>query len=126
MVEGLYPLIDPLAPMLPRLAECFAVQLARIAAEDLAADPLDCLDLDPPGGAELAGRLDRPHVALERLGPGQRLQVLDALLFGAGLESRQQWAGDQLGTGVGAPQRRAALLAGGRVQALEHGPYLLS
>ena len=70
VVKRLHPLIDPLAPMLPRLAECFAVQLVGIVAQDLAAEPLDRLHLDPPGAAQPAGRLDRPHVALERLGPG--------------------------------------------------------
>jgi hypothetical protein len=68
VVKGLHALIDPLAPMLPGTGECFAIQLARIGAEDLAAQPLDRLDLDPLRAAQPAGRLDRAHVTLERLG----------------------------------------------------------
>ena len=91
--------------------ERLAIQLARVGAEDLAAEPLDRLDLDPLGAAQPAGRLDRAHVTLERLGAGQFLQLLDALVVGAGLERLQQRPGGQLGARVGAKQRRAALLA---------------
>jgi hypothetical protein len=125
VVEGLHPFVDPLAPMPPGAGECFAVQLARIDLEDLAAEPFDRLGLDPLGAAQPAGRLDRPHVALERLGSGQCLQIRDALLSGPGLERLQRGAGGQLGARVGPQERRAALLAGGRVQALEHRPHLL-
>jgi hypothetical protein len=129
VVERLHALVDPLAAVLPRLVEPVSVQLARVGAEDLAAQPLDRLHLDPPGAAGPAGRLHRTHVALERLRPGQVLQVLDALLGGAGLQRLlqrlQQRPGGQLGAWVGAPQRRTADLAGGWVQALEHRPHLL-
>jgi hypothetical protein len=125
VVEGLHPLVDPLAPMLPRLVEPVPVQLAWIGAQDLAAEPLDRLDLDPLGGVESAGRLHGAHVRLQRLGSRQRLQVVGALLGGSGLEGRQQRPGGQLGAWVSPPQRRAALSSGGRVEALEHGPHLL-
>jgi len=125
VVEGLHPRIDPLALVLPGAGEGFAVQLARVSAQDLATEPLDRLDLDPPGAAQLAGRLYRPHIPLERLGPGQRLQLRHALLGGPGLERGQQWPGGQLGPRVSPPERRASLLAGGRVQALEHRLHLL-
>ena len=78
MVEGLYSLVDPLAPMLPSAGEGFAVQLARVGAQDLAAEPLDRLDLDPLSAAQPTRCLDRAHVPLERLGPGQLLQLLAA------------------------------------------------
>jgi hypothetical protein len=58
VVEGLHPLIDPLTPVLPSVSECFAVQLPRVGAQHLAAQPLNRLDLDPLDAAELAGRLD--------------------------------------------------------------------
>jgi len=125
VVEGLHPLVDPLALVLPRLAECFAVQLARIAAEDLAAESLDRLHLDAPRAAQPAGRPDRAHVALERLGPSQLLQLAHPLLGGAGLERLQQRPGGQLGARVGPPHRRTAHLPRGRVQTLEHGPHLV-
>jgi hypothetical protein len=125
VVERLHPLIHPLAPMLPGASECFAVQLARIDLEDLAAQPFDRLHLDPLGAAQPAGRLDRPDVALEGLGAGQRLQVLHALSGRPGLEDRQQGTGGQLGARVSSPHRRAPLLPGGGVQALEHRPHLL-
>jgi hypothetical protein len=48
VVEGLHPLIDPLAPVLPGASECFAIQFVGVQVEDLAAQPLDRLDLDPP------------------------------------------------------------------------------
>jgi hypothetical protein len=48
------------------------------------------------------------------------------LLGGAGLERVQKRPGGQFGPRVGAQQRCAALLARGRVEALEHRPYLLS
>ena len=85
MVEGLHPLVDPLAPMLPGRIECFAIQLARVDAEDLAAQPLDRLDLDPPG-ARPAGRPPATERTspLSALDPASCLQVLDALLGGAG------------------------------------------
>jgi hypothetical protein len=38
MIERLHPLVDPLAPMLPGGSEGFAVQLARVGAQDLAAE----------------------------------------------------------------------------------------
>jgi hypothetical protein len=82
VVERLHPLVDPLAPVLPGLVEPLPVQRARIGPEDLAAQPLHRLDLDPPGAAELARALHRAHVALERLGPGELLQIRDALLAG--------------------------------------------
>ena len=59
VVERLHPLVDPLAPMLPRLVEPLPVQLARVGAQDLAAEPLDRLDLDPLGAAQPARRLHR-------------------------------------------------------------------
>ena len=93
VVEGLHPLVDPLAPMLPGGGEGFAVQLARVGAQDLAAEPLDRLDLDPLSAAQPTRCLDRAHVPLERLGPGQLLQLLNALLGGAGLERLQQRPG---------------------------------
>jgi hypothetical protein len=93
--------------------------------EQLAAEALDGLHLDPLGAAEPAGRLDRAHVTLERLGAGQLLQILNAALDRLGLGGLQQWPGGQLGPRVGPPQRRAPLLAGGGVEALEHRPHLL-
>jgi hypothetical protein len=93
--------------------------------EQLAAEALDGLHLDPLGAAEPAGRLDRAHVTLERLGAGQLLQILNAALDRLGLGGLQQWPGGQLGARVGAPQRRAPLLAGGGVEALEHRPHLI-
>jgi hypothetical protein len=125
VVEGLHPLVDPLPLVLPGASECFAVQLAWVGLEDLAAEAFDGLDLDSLGAAQPAGRLHRPHVALERLGSGLRLQIRDALLSGPGLERLQQRPGGQLGPRVGPKQRRAALLAGGWVEALEHRPHLL-
>src|ERR671912_457996 len=41
------------------------------------------------------------------------------------LAPRRRGPGGQFGRGAGPPQRRTALLAGGRVQALEHRPHLL-
>jgi hypothetical protein len=125
VVERLHPLVDPLAAVLPRPLEPLPVQLAGVEAEDLAAQPLDRLDLDPPGPAELAGRLDRAHVPLERLGPRERLQVGGAPLGGPGLERLQQRPGRQLGAWVGPPQRHTPHLTRGGVQALEHRPHLL-
>jgi hypothetical protein len=124
VVEGLHPLVDPLALVLPRLVEPLAVQLARIEAEDLATEPLDRLHLDPPGPACPAGGLDSAHVALERLGPRELLQVLHTARGRPGFEGVQQRCGCQLGARVGPPQRRTAQLAGGGVEALEHGLYL--
>jgi hypothetical protein len=111
--------------VLPRPLEPLPVQLAGIDLKHLAAQPLDRLDLHPPGAAPPAGRLDRADVALERLRPRQRFHVLHALLGGALLEGFQQRSGGQLGARVGAPQRRTPLLAGGGVEALEHGSHLL-
>jgi hypothetical protein len=125
VVEGLHPLIDPLPPMLPGRLEGFAVQVTRGDLEDLAAQPLDRLDLDPPGAAQPAGCLDRADVALERLAPGELLQVLDAVVGGPGLEGLQQRPGGQLGTRVGPQERCTALLPGGGIEALEHRPHLL-
>jgi hypothetical protein len=90
VVEGLHALVDPLAAVLPGPLESLAVQRARVEVEDLAAQPLDRLDLHPPGAAQPAGRLHRAHVALERLGPGEMLQVINALLGGPVLEGVQQ------------------------------------
>jgi hypothetical protein len=103
VVERLHPRIHPLAPMLPSRGKCFAVQLVGVQAQDLAAQPLDRLDLDPPGAAQPAGRLHRAHVTLERLRPGQLLQVLNAPLGRAGLEGLQQRRRGQLGPRVGPP-----------------------
>jgi hypothetical protein len=125
VVEGLHPRIHPLAPMLPGTHECFAIQLVGVQVQDLAAETLDRLHLDPLGPAEPAGRLDRAQVALERLGGGQVLQLLNTLLVGAGSQGLQQWPGGQLGARVGPPQRRTADFTGGRVEALEHRPHLL-
>jgi hypothetical protein len=111
--------------MLPGPRECFAVQLAGIGAQDLAAQPLDRLDLNPPGAAQPAGRLHRPDIPLERLRPGQRLQLGDFLFSGPGLEGLQQRPGGQLGARVGPKKRRAAHFTRRWVQALEHGPHLL-
>jgi hypothetical protein len=86
VVEGLHPGIHPLAPMLPGACECFAIQLLGVDAQDLAAQPLDRLHLDPLGPAQPAGRLHRPHVPLERLALGELLQLLHALLARPGLE----------------------------------------
>jgi hypothetical protein len=47
------------------------------------------------------------------------------LLGGAGLERVQKRPGGQFGPRIGAQQRRAALLPGGRVEALEHRLHLL-
>src|SRR5215211_3766474 len=44
---------------------------------------------------------------------------------GPDLERGQQRPGGQLGARIGAQERSAALLAGGWVEALEHGPHLL-
>jgi hypothetical protein len=90
-----------------------------------AADSLDRLDLDPPRPAQPAGRLNWAHIPLERLGAGQLLQVLNTLLISAHFQGLQHWLGGQLGVRVGPPQRRTALLPGGRFQALEHRPDLL-
>jgi hypothetical protein len=125
VVEGLHPLVDPLPLVLPRPVERLPVQLARVEAEDLATEPLDRLHLDPLGAASPAGGLDDAYVALELLGRRERLQALDALLGGPLLERLQQRPGGQLGARVGAPQRRTPDLAGGGVQALEHGPHLI-
>jgi hypothetical protein len=73
VVEGLHAVVEPLALVLPRLVEPLPVQLARVSAEDLAAEPLDRLDLHPPAAAGSAGRLDEAHVALERLGARELL-----------------------------------------------------
>jgi hypothetical protein len=97
----------------------------RVGAEHLAAEALDRLDLDPLGATQPAGRLHRAHIPLERLGGGQRLQVVHALLGAAGLEGRQHRPGGQLGTWISPPQRRTPLLPGGGIQALEHRPHLL-
>jgi hypothetical protein len=125
VVEGLHPLVDPLALVLPRAVEALAEQLARIEAKHLATEPLDRLHLDPPRAAGPAGGLDGAHVALERLRSRERFEVLDALLGGPLLQRLQQRAGGQLGARVGAPERRTADLAGGGVQALEHRAHLL-
>jgi hypothetical protein len=111
--------------MLPGRAECFAIQRARVGIEHLAAQPLDRLDLDPPGAAQPAGRLHRAHVALERLRPPKVLQVLNALLDGPLLEGLQQRPRGQLGTRVSPPQRRTPDVTRGGVQAPEHRPHLL-
>jgi hypothetical protein len=125
VVEGLHPLVDPLAAVLPRPLESLPVQLARVHPQDLAAEPLDRLDLHPPSTTLAAGRLDRAHVALERLGPREGLQVLHTALGRLGLEGLQQRPGGQLGARVGAPQRRTAHLTRRGVQALEHRLHLL-
>jgi hypothetical protein len=101
------------------------VQLTRVGGEDLAAQPLHRLDLDPPGAAQPAGRLHRAHVTLECLRLGELLQLRHALLGGPLPEGLQQRAGGQHGARVGPPQRRTPHLAGGRVEALEHRPHLL-
>jgi hypothetical protein len=93
VVEGLHPLVDPLASMLPGPLEPLPIQCAGVGAEHLAAQPFDRLDLDPPDAAEPAGGLHRPHITLERLGPGQCLQVLDVALGRFGLEGLQQRPG---------------------------------
>jgi hypothetical protein len=103
VVEGLHPLIDPLASVLPGASECFAVQLAGIGAEDLAAEPLDRLDLDPLGTPQPAGGLDRAHVALERLRAREVLQLTHALLGGPSRERLEQRPGRQLRARLGAP-----------------------
>jgi hypothetical protein len=125
VVEGLDSLIDALAPMLPRLVEPLPIQLARVDVQHLAAEPLDGLDLDSSRAPQPAGRLDRAHVPLERLGPGQLRQVRNTLLVGAGFQGLQQRPSGQLGARVGPQKRRTPLLAGGRVQALEYRPHLL-
>ena len=102
VVEGLHPRIDPLAPMLPRLLEPLPIQLTRVDAEDLAAQPVDRLDLDSPRAAQPAGGLDRAHIPLERLGPGELLQVLDTVLGGPYFQRVQQGPGGQLGARIGA------------------------
>jgi hypothetical protein len=93
VVEGLHPRVDSLAAVLPGLVEPLPIQRAWAGAQHLAAQPLDGLDLDPLGAAQPAGRLDRPHIALERVRPGQRLQVLDALFGGPSLEGVKQQPG---------------------------------
>ena len=93
MVVGLDSLVDPFAPMLPGPLQLLPIQLTRVDAEDLAAQPLDRLDLDPPGAAQPTGRLDRPHITLERLGPGQFLQAFNTLLVGACFQGRQRPGG---------------------------------
>ena len=77
----------------------------RVDAQNLAAESLDDLDLDPLCAAEPEGRLDRAHVTLERLGSGQCLRFLDALVVGAGLERVQERSGGQFGARIGAQQR---------------------
>ncbi len=125
VVQGGHPRIHPLAPVGPCPVERRAVQLVGVQAEDLAADPLDGLDLDPLGGAERARRLDRADVVGECLGAGELLQLPSTLLGGTGLEGGQQRRGGQLGPRVGTQERLAALRAGGGVQAAEHGVDLL-
>jgi hypothetical protein len=125
VVERLHPRIHPLAAVLPRLLEPLPVQLPRIGAQHLAAQPLDRLHLDPLGPAQPTGRLNRAHVPLERLAPGELLQLGRPLVGRPRLEGGQQRPGRQLGARVGAQQGGAALGAGGRVQALEHRPHLL-
>jgi hypothetical protein len=105
VVEGLDSLVDPLAPMLPGGPECFAVQLARVGAQDLAAEPLDRLDLDPPRAPQPTRCLDRPHIRLERLRAGQFLHFGDFSLGGASLERLQQLPDGQFGARIGAQQR---------------------
>jgi hypothetical protein len=86
VVEGLHPLVDPLALVLPRAVEALAEQLAGVPAQDLATEPLDRLHLDPPRAAGPAGGLNGAHVALERLGPRELLQVLHTALGRPGFE----------------------------------------
>jgi hypothetical protein len=97
----------------------------RVDAEDLAAQPLHRLHLDPSGAAQPAGRLHRAHVTLERLRSAQLLKVLDAAFGCAGLEGLQQRPRGQLGARIGARKRRAPHFTRCRVQALEHRPHLL-
>jgi hypothetical protein len=125
VVERLHPFVDPLASMLPRLVEPLPIQLTRVDTQHLAAEPLGRLDLDPSRAPQPTGCLDRAHVTLERLGAGHFLQVGDFLLGGAGLERIQERPGGELGARIGAQQRRAALLARSRVEALEHRLHLL-
>jgi hypothetical protein len=89
VVKRLHPLVDPLAAVLPGPLEPLPVQLTRVEAEDLAAQPLHRLDLHPPRAADPAGGLDSSHVALERLGPGELLQVLHPALGRLGLKGVQ-------------------------------------
>jgi hypothetical protein len=112
-------------PVALQVADADLEGVMGVGAEHLAAEPLDRLDLDPLGAAQPAGRLHRAHVALECLRPRERLQVRHALLGGPLLERLQQRPSRQLGARVSAPQRRAPLLAGGGVEALEHRPHLL-
>jgi hypothetical protein len=125
VVERLHPLVDPLAAMLPGPVEPLPVQLTRVEAGDLAAQPLHRLDLDPLGAAGPAGGLNGAHVTLERLGPGELLQVLHTALGRPSLERLQQRPGRKLGALVSPPQRRTAHFPRRRVEALEHRPHLL-
>jgi hypothetical protein len=111
--------------VLPCRSECFAVQATGVDFEQHAAEPLCGLDLDPPGAAGPAGRLDRPHIPGQRLGPRQPGQVSDALGVGVLAQGCQQRPGRELGAGVGAQQGLAALLPGRRILTPEHGPHLL-
>jgi hypothetical protein len=77
VVEGLHPLIDPLTPVLPRLVEPLPVQFVGVTGEDLAAQPLDRLDLDPPGGAS------RQAACTERTSPLSALDPAKASKSGA-------------------------------------------
>jgi hypothetical protein len=125
VVEGLHPLIDPLPTVLPCLVEPVPVELARVGAKHLAAQPLDRLDLHPLRAAQPAGRRDRAHIALERLRVREVLQLAHLLVGGAGLECLQQRPSRQLGARVGPRKRRAPNLTRTGVQTLEHRLHLL-
>jgi hypothetical protein len=75
--------------VLPCGIERLPIQAAGVDLEQRAADPLYRLDLDPPGAARAAGRLDRPHVAGQRLGAGQSGQLGDVLGVGVLAQRRQ-------------------------------------
>jgi hypothetical protein len=125
-VEGGHPGVDALTAVLPCRIERIPVQRPRVNLQHHAADPLCRLDLHPPGAAGAAGRLQCPHIARQGLGAGQLLQVDNASVGGVLAERRQERPGRQLGARVGPQQGLTALLAGGRVQAAEHCPDLLS
>ncbi len=125
VVKRRHPPVDPLALVLPRLVESLAVQAVRVDAEHLAGDPLDGLDLDPPGGARRAGCLYRADVPGERLGRGEGVELLDTLRSGLVLQGRQQRRRRELRPRVGAQKGGAAHLAGRRVQPAEQRPHLL-
>src|SRR5512132_3281459 len=92
VVERLHALVDPLATVLPGLVEPLPVQLARIGVQDLAAEPLDRLGLDPEAvkpGETSCGYL----VCMRASGVGWLIQATVGSFGGVGgRANRAGWA----------------------------------